>query len=115
MPQWSRLDEALGELEALLRGASPDAKDVREKQAEVLQMLRNARYRVDPAAAGLRSQPLLPDQAPGRAAYMEKLGAAEARLARAQAALLPGVPAAAFAGGTPTPGRWTRRSPPTRR
>lgn len=103
MPQWSRLDEALGELEALLRGASPDAKDVREKQAEVLQMLRNARYRVDPAAAGLRSQPLLPDQAPGRAAYMEKLGAAEARLARAQAALLPGVPAAAFAGGTPTP------------
>jgi hypothetical protein len=55
MPQWSQLDEGFDALESLLRAEEIDREEVREKHVEVQQMLRNARYRVDPAAFGLRA------------------------------------------------------------
>ena len=100
MPQWPALEEAVEELEELLQEEDKDWEAAREKHTEVQQMLRNARYRINPAAAGMRSAPLMPPGVPGRATYEETLRGFEMRLMRSQAALFPGMSAGAFAEGT---------------
>ena len=103
MPQWSHLDDGFAELESLLRAEAIDWEDVREKHVEVQQMLRNARYRVDPAAFGLRAAPLMAPEAPGRATYDRLLTTAEARLNRDELALVAESPRAALSASVPRP------------
>ncbi|TLD45175.1 MAG: hypothetical protein FAZ92_02552 [Accumulibacter sp.] len=103
MPQWSHLDEGFDELESLLRAAEIDWEDVREKHVEVQQMLRNARYRVDPAAFGLRAAPLMAAAAPGRSTYDRLLATAEARLNRDELALIAESPRAALSASVGRP------------
>ena len=81
MEQWERLDTALTEVSASLALATPDWDDVFEQIGEAEAMLANARYRVDPSRAGYRTVPLITRSSPGWAAYVEKLDAADRRLA----------------------------------
>ena len=103
MPQWSHLDDGFDELESLLRAEEIDWEEVREKHVEVQQMLRNARYRVDPAAFGLRAAPLMAAEAAGRATYDRLLATAEARLNRDEFALIAESPRAALSASVGRP------------
>ena len=80
LPQWSRLDTELTELSDLLGASHVDWESVRQKETEVEQVMRNARYRLYPQQHGLRSTPMLSPGAPGREAYEAKLRDAESRL-----------------------------------
>ncbi|PLR23000.1 hypothetical protein SGCZBJ_16735 [Caulobacter zeae] len=80
LPQWSRLDTELTELSDLLSASHVDWESVRQKETEVEQVMRNARYRLYPQQHGLRSTPMLSPGAPGREAYEIKLCDAESRL-----------------------------------
>ncbi|MGO4883326.1 MAG: DUF4157 domain-containing protein [Bryobacteraceae bacterium] len=80
MPQWSHLEDAMDDFRELVQAESVDWEDVRKKEQDVEQMLRNARYRLDPAAFGMRSDALLSPNAPGRQAYENKLSYMEFRM-----------------------------------
>ncbi len=95
MEQWSELDGKLSELSGTLSETSPDWQDLFEELDECQQMLANARYRIDPARAGYRGQPLISPRSPAWGAYTERLATADRRLAAllARIARLSGVPA----------------------
>lgn len=80
MPQWQHIDDALSDLNDQLSAKVVNWKAVREKEQELEQMIRNARYRIQPAAFGMRKQPLISADAPARSAYEQKLQSAEARM-----------------------------------
>jgi hypothetical protein len=87
MPQWSHLENELGELNELveLPRARLDHSKIRDKDKRVQAMIDNARYRLDPSGQGHeRAQPLFSKGAPIRDYYERKLAGYEASLARAR-------------------------------
>jgi hypothetical protein len=80
MPQWSKLRDGIDDFEALLGKSSIDWEDVRKKETEVEQMLRNARYRIEPGKLGLRTDPLLSPGTEARKEYETRLAEHETRM-----------------------------------
>jgi hypothetical protein len=80
MPQWSKLDEAIHELEGLLYvpGSPVDWKAVNETESHVTLMLHNAHYRLAPKDAGFRHEPLASSGA-ATAAYKKELQERESK------------------------------------
>ncbi|MEC5397626.1 eCIS core domain-containing protein [Uliginosibacterium sp. H1] len=79
MPQWESLRDAIGEYEEEAGDDEPDWEDLRDSQIQIEQMLRNARYRLDPSTLGLRSASMLPEGSPGRGAYETNLSLLSSR------------------------------------
>jgi hypothetical protein len=104
MPQWDHLDEAMNDFVKYMNKSEVDWEDVRKKEQDIEQMLRNARYRLDPKAFGMRSQPLLSPNTPGRLTYESKLKEKEARMNDLQRAMIEMASAASLTGIGDKPG-----------
>jgi hypothetical protein len=80
MPQWDKLKDGMDDFEALIGKDEIDWEDVRKKEQDVEQMFRNARYRIDPGALGLRSDPLLSHDTEAGKRYEARLYEYELRM-----------------------------------
>ena len=80
MPQWSELTEAINDLDHLLFEDEINWEDVGKKEKDIEQMLRNARYRLNPEGFGMRSKALLSPGSKARARYEERLTEQETRM-----------------------------------
>lgn len=85
MPQWKKLDEATRRL--ALQGPwlgkhrdKTDWADVLKHEKELVQMLDNARYRLDPTSSGFRSKALISPGTAARKKYEELLAGYEAKV-----------------------------------
>ncbi|MDQ8021909.1 MAG: DUF4157 domain-containing protein [Moraxellaceae bacterium] len=84
MPQWEELRDIIGEYESGTGEEEPDWEELRDTQIHVEQMLRNARYRLNPSTFGMRSTAMMPSDAPGHGAYTSRLREIEDRWQRAR-------------------------------
>jgi hypothetical protein len=92
MKQWTKLNSELNELDNALRESPIKWDPVYEHLNKCKQVMDNAHYRVDSAAAGYRPDPMLPKGTPAYDEYVDMLSARELRYGRllARAAELSG-------------------------